>query len=145
VLPTQVGDTTLTVEEGYDLWSETSGVDSLRLLLLRFGKDRNDIRVARAHSDLGVYDGGLDLWAIRTDGVPAEALQREYQGLVMALDPQAEGPWEEYFPWTEIAGRSVMGSQGDPFFLFLYPKGEVMFVGTGTVAEGAEGVLAALP
>jgi hypothetical protein len=86
--------------------------------------------------------------AFAVDGVAAAALVEPWLRFVAQVDPP-DLPTGAHAEWQDIDGRSVLVLTEDEYprrWIFLYPKGEVLFIAGGDQEDvSAEDVLAALP
>ena len=146
LLPRQVADVPLKVTNTDDPDSVFDG--HLEDLLLLYAKDREDLRMAVAGSVPDTYgDRPLTIFAIRLDGVPAEAWLDTY--LATSLPWEASGSLPEGFHLgdAEVDGREVrvLTVAGGTFT--FYPRGEVLFLAAaiGGDAPAIDDVLAELP
>ncbi len=146
LLPRQVADVPLTVTSADDPGLVFD--DHLEDLLLLYAKDREDLRMAVAGSVPDTYgDRPLTIFAIRLDGVPAEAWLDTYLAASLPWDESGSLPENFHLDDAEVGGRDVrvLTVAGGTFT--FYPMGEVLFVAAaiGVGAPAIDDVLAELP
>jgi hypothetical protein len=151
ILPSEVKSHPLTIDA--DDTEEVAGTPELREgwrdLLLSLGKVPTDLTAATGRTSPVELGGAMtQVGAFRVDGVVAAALVEPWLRYVAQVDP-SDLPIGDHAEWQDIDGRSVLVLTVDDHprrWIFLYPKGEVLFIAGGDQEDvSGENVLAALP